>query len=94
MTKIARLGEDEIRARLAGVPGWERAGEAIRRLYAFRDFREAIGFVNRVAGLADAADHHPDILIEYSKVTLTLATHDAGGITERDFALARAIDTP
>ena len=83
---------DESRARLAEAPGWELAGQALRRRYAFQGFKAALAFVNRVADLAEAADHHPDILIEYNKVTLTLTTHDAGGLTERDFALARAID--
>jgi 4a-hydroxytetrahydrobiopterin dehydratase len=87
-----RLGEAEVDERLAGVPGWERAGDAIRRRYAFKDFKESMAFVNRVAELAERADHHPDLLIEYSKVTLTLSTHDVGGLSESDFALARAID--
>jgi 4a-hydroxytetrahydrobiopterin dehydratase len=77
---------------MASLPGWELAGDAIRRRYAFKDFKESMAFVKRVAELAERADHHPDILIEYSKVTLTLTTHDAGGLSEHDFALARAID--
>ncbi len=76
------------------VPGWENNGAAITRLYKFSDFKEAMTFVNRVAGLAEAADHHPDILIRYNKVQLTLSTHSAGGLTEKDFALARQIDSP
>jgi 4a-hydroxytetrahydrobiopterin dehydratase len=87
-----RLSPEDARARLAGLPSWELAGDAIRRRYAFKDFKESMAFVNRVAELAERADHHPDILIEYSKVTLTLSTHDAGGLSEKDFALARNID--
>ena len=64
----------------------------ITKLYKFPDFKEAMGFVNRVADLAEEADHHPDILIRYNKVTLTLSTHSAGGLTEKDSQLARKID--
>jgi 4a-hydroxytetrahydrobiopterin dehydratase len=85
------LTETEIRERLAQVAGWERRGQEITRTFAFPDFKDAIAFVNRVAALADAMDHHPDIDIRYSKVTLTLTTHDAGGLTGRDFALAQSI---
>lgn len=88
---MALLTETEILERLARVPGWERRGPEIRRAWAFADFRGAMDFVNRVARLAEAADHHPDIDIRYSKVTLVLSTHDAGGLTARDFALAEAI---
>jgi 4a-hydroxytetrahydrobiopterin dehydratase len=85
------LSETEIQQRLAHLPGWERRGQEIRRTWAFADFRAAMAFVNRVAELAEAADHHPDIDVRYSKVTLALSTHDAGGLTARDFALAEAI---
>jgi 4a-hydroxytetrahydrobiopterin dehydratase len=90
---MALLTETEILGRLARVPRWERRGPEIRRTWAFADFAAAMAFVNRVAGLAEAADHHPDIDIRYSKVTLVLSTHDAGGLTARDFALAEAIGT-
>ena len=76
------------------VPGWENNGKEITRAYKFSDFKEAMLFVNRVAGLAETADHHPDILIRYNKVQLTLSTHSAGGLTEKDFSLARQIDQP
>ena len=89
-----RLDEAAIAAALHGVPGWERAGAEIRRRYRFADFREALAFVNRVGALAEAAGHHPDIDIRYSTVTLALTTHDAGGLSARDFDLARAIDGP
>jgi len=89
---VSRLPNDKILERMAGLPGWERGGEQIRKKYNFGDFKDAMVFVNRVAELADAADHHPDILVQYSKVTLTLSSHDVGGLTERDFKLASAID--
>jgi 4a-hydroxytetrahydrobiopterin dehydratase len=90
---MARLSEDEITKGLARLSGWTRDGERIRKQYKFKSFPEAIAFTNRVAGLAEAADHHPDILVEYDKVTLALSSHDAGGLTERDFRLATRIDT-
>jgi 4a-hydroxytetrahydrobiopterin dehydratase len=85
------LSEAEIKTRLARLPGWERTGNNIRRTWTFSDFGGSMAFVNRVAALAEAADHHPDIDIRYSRVTLALSTHDAGGLTERDFDLAEAV---
>lgn len=82
------LSEAEITERLAGLPDWERHGNEIRRTFAFADFKGSMAFVNRVAVLAEAMDHHPDIDIRYAKVTLALSTHDAGGLTDRDFDLA------
>jgi 4a-hydroxytetrahydrobiopterin dehydratase len=82
----------EIEAALAGVPEWRLAGDAIVRVFQFKDFPAAVGFVNRVAGLAEAAWHHPDIDIRWNKVALTLSTHDQGGLTEKDFTLARQFD--
>jgi len=77
---------------IASVPGWERKGDAIGKEFIFEDFNEAMGFVNGVARLAEAADHHPDIGISYNKVKIELTTHDAGGLTEKDFLLAKGID--
>jgi 4a-hydroxytetrahydrobiopterin dehydratase len=88
----APLAETEVVRRMADVPGWTREGPGIRRAYSFDSFAAAMAFANRVAGLAEAADHHPDLLIQYRTVTLTLWSHDAGGLTERDFRLARQID--
>ncbi len=73
------------------VPGWENNGKEITRTYKFKDFAEALAFVNRVGQLAEQADHHPDIDIRYNKVRLVLSTHSAGGLTSKDFALARQI---
>jgi 4a-hydroxytetrahydrobiopterin dehydratase len=84
---MSTLSHDEIRKRLASFTGRE-----IRKVYTFADFKASMAFVNRVAALADKMDHHPDILINYSRVTLTLSSHDAGGLTERDFRLAGQID--
>jgi 4a-hydroxytetrahydrobiopterin dehydratase len=89
---MARLTEAEIEKRLSSLRGWHREGSEIRKEYRHADFKAAMAFVNRVADLAEAADHHPDILINYNRVTLTLTTHDSGGLTESDFRLASAID--
>jgi 4a-hydroxytetrahydrobiopterin dehydratase len=89
---VSRLDESGVVEALRRTPGWERAGAEIRRTYRFRDFREALAFVNRVGGLAEAAGHHPDIDIRYNTVTLALTTHDAGGLSAKEFELARAID--
>jgi 4a-hydroxytetrahydrobiopterin dehydratase len=88
---MALLTENQILERLAHVPAWERRGNEIRRTFAFADFESSMAFVNEVAARAQAADHHPDIDIRYSKVTLALSTHSAGGLTARDFDLAEAI---
>lgn len=86
------LSDIEIQRDLGTLQGWSRKGDVLTRTYQFRNFTQAIDFVNRVASLAESANHHPDIDIRYSKVTLTLSTHDAGGITSNDVGLARAID--
>ena len=87
-----KLTANEIREHLRTLDGWERSGNAIRKQYVFESFMAAIRFVNRAAERAEAADHHPDIAIHYRKVTMTLTTHSAGGLTRKDFALARKIE--
>ncbi|HMA20024.1 MAG TPA: 4a-hydroxytetrahydrobiopterin dehydratase [Gemmatimonadaceae bacterium] len=87
------LSDIAVQRELGGLHGWSRRGDALVRTYQFRNFSQAMEFVNRVAGLAESAGHHPDIDIRYSKVTLSLSTHDAGGITSNDVSLARAIDS-
>jgi 4a-hydroxytetrahydrobiopterin dehydratase len=77
---------------LSTLPQWARHGEIISRTFAFKDFPAAMKFVNAVAELAEQAQHHPDVDIRWNKVTLALTTHDAGGLTEKDFELARQID--
>lgn len=86
------LSDIEIQRDLGSLPGWSRKGDVLTRTYQFRNFAQSMEFVNRVADLAESANHHPDIDIRYSKVTLTLSTHDAGGITANDVNLARMID--
>jgi len=85
---------DEIKAACGELGGWEPDFEApsISREYQFPTFPAAVRFVDFVAELAEAADHHPDIDVRYNRVRLTLSTHSAGGVTDKDFALARAID--
>jgi 4a-hydroxytetrahydrobiopterin dehydratase len=89
---MTKLTDGQIENALLTRPEWAHVGEAIQRTYQFRDFVQAMKFVDQVALAAEQAQHHPDILIRYNKVTLTLATHDAGGITEKDFALAARAD--
>ncbi len=85
------LTEEELEAGLAGATGWERAGNAITRTTTLGDFAHAMLYVAAVAHLAEAANHHPDISISWTTVTLTLSTHSAGGLTQADLALARQI---
>ena len=87
-----RLSEDEIAPELESV-AWQREGDAIVLERKFKDFAEAMAFANRVAEAAEAADHHPDILVhDWNQVRLSVHTHTAGGLTAADFALARTID--
>lgn len=89
---MPRLSEQEIHQRLSALTSWQKAGDAIVRTFTFQDFVQALSFVNKVGELAEKADHHPDILINYRRVTLTLTTHNEKGLTERDFHLATQID--
>ena len=86
------ITEDAIALALSALPNWKREGKAIVRTYDRRDFAGAIAFVNAIARVAEAANHHPDIAISWNNVTVETWSHDAGGLTHRDFALARAID--
>ena len=88
----SKLNTESIRGWLDGRKGWKRRSNRIIKSFHFSSFRDTIVFVNRVATLADTHDHHPDIDIRYDNVTITLSTHDAGGITEKDLALAEQID--
>jgi 4a-hydroxytetrahydrobiopterin dehydratase len=83
---MATIPSDEAGKRLQKLPGWELSGQAIRRQFTFRDFTDALSFVVRLGFAAESADHHPDILINYKRVTLTYSTHSAGGLTDKDFA--------
>lgn len=89
---VERLSAEAVSAALDRLPQWSRSGEAIARTYAFADFLEAMRFVNRVAARAEDLQHHPDLLIRWNKVTLTLVTHDAGGLSRKDFEMAAACD--
>jgi 4a-hydroxytetrahydrobiopterin dehydratase len=86
------LSEQDIMQNLSSLDGWEQSGIEIEKQFKFKNFIHSIGFVNKVAILAEKADHHPDILVQYSKVKLVLSTHSEGGITEKDFSLANQIE--
>ena len=86
------FSQSDIDLALQKLPGWARRDQAIERVFQFADFAGAIGFVNRVAVAAEAANHHPDITINYNKVTLTLISHDSGGVTQRDIRMAEKIN--
>lgn len=87
-----KLDESSINAALASVPNWQRNGLVISRTYEFADFVTAMAFVNAVAKIAEQVQHHPDVDIRWNKVTLALTTHDTGGLTQKDFGLARECD--
>jgi 4a-hydroxytetrahydrobiopterin dehydratase len=88
---MALLNEAEIRKNLETLAGWKLAGKAIERQFEFPDFKAAMKFVNAVAEAAEAANHHPDITINYNKVRFVLTSHDSGGITQRDIKMAGKI---
>ena len=90
---MAKLTATQIKTSLRSAPNWKKKGSAIARTCEFKDFVAAMRFVNAVAVLAEKAGHHPDIDIRWNKVTLALTTHDQGGLTEKDFALAKKFDT-
>lgn len=89
---MSKLTPAQIKAALPAVPHWRRKGAILSRTFEFADFVVAMKFVNVVARAAEKAGHHPDIDIRWNKVTLALTTHDAGGLTEKDFALAAKAD--
>ncbi len=88
---MERLSDDQIETGLAALPGWERTGDEIVRTFELGTFLDAIAFVDRVAVLAEDADHHPDLDIRYRKVRVALTTHDAGGLSQLDLDLAARI---
>ena len=89
---MARLSRDEIVRRLKELKGWTVEGDAIKKQFTFSGFPDAVAFVDRLVPEAEAADHHPDILINYKRVTLTYSTHSEGGLTDKDFAGALMAD--
>lgn len=87
-----KLSDDHIQAKLVSLEGWQRDGNSITKTYKLSSFPAAIMFVGTVGHLAEAANHHPDILVQWRNVTLTLSTHSEGGLTDTDFKLAAQID--
>lgn len=92
MARRKLLSASDVESRLGEVPRWKRSGKAISREWRFDDFASALAFINRVGEIAEDADHHPDIYNSWNRVRLSLTTHDAGGLTDRDFELAKRID--
>ena len=92
MKNIKALSKSQIQKRLPELQGWRVSRGALRCEFKFESFKRALQFVTKVGALAEAADHHPDLDLRYCVVKLALSTHDAGGISDRDFDLARAID--
>jgi 4a-hydroxytetrahydrobiopterin dehydratase len=88
----AVLSASEVDRALQTLKGWTRNGESIVRIFQFANFPEAMEFVDKIAAAAEAVNHHPDILINYNKVTLTLVSHDSGGVTQRDIRMAGKIN--
>ncbi|MDE3056880.1 MAG: 4a-hydroxytetrahydrobiopterin dehydratase [Bacteroidota bacterium] len=84
--------EKQIASALKSLTGWKRSEHQIFKIFVKKDFVHAMGFVQSVALLAEKANHHPDIVIQWNKVTLVLSTHSAGGLTDKDFSLAKAIN--
>ena len=89
---MALLTDDEIQKHLATLEGWKREGNAIRKQYVFAGFPQAVAFIQRLVSDCEAADHHPDITINYRRVTLSFSTHSEGGITLKDIDGARQAD--
>ena len=86
------LSDIEIQRELGSLPGWARRGAALLKSYTFAAFPAGVDWVRRVADVAESMNHHPDIDIRYTKISVTLSTHDSGGITSKDIALERARD--
>ena len=89
---MALLTRQQIEQELKALDGWTLEGDAIRKQFTFKGFPEAVAFVNRLVPDAEAADHHPDVTINYRRVTLSWSTHDEGGLTAKDIAGARLAD--
>jgi 4a-hydroxytetrahydrobiopterin dehydratase len=89
---MPKLSSDQINEQLQALAGWEYVDNTIRKLYRFKEFTDGIHFIRRVAEIAEAADHHPDIHINYTRITFICTTHSEHGVTEKDFRLAREIE--
>jgi 4a-hydroxytetrahydrobiopterin dehydratase len=90
---MALLSEQAVQTQLRQLPGWTLNGNAITWVKTLGNFVDAIAFVNRIVEPAETANHHPDLAISYNKVTITLTTHDAGGLTQKDFDLAKILSS-
>lgn len=90
---MAALGDDEVKAKLSSLEGWDGKGDAIEKQFQFEDFTGSVEFVNRITPVANEMNHHPDLAISWNTVTVTLSTHSEGGLTEKDFELAQKIDS-
>ncbi len=91
-SQVVKLSDDDVQKNLRTVPGWDLKNGELQRSFTLPTFPAAIFFVNAVAHIAEIVQHHPDINIAYNKVLLSVATHSVGGITEKDFALARRVN--
>jgi 4a-hydroxytetrahydrobiopterin dehydratase len=89
---MAKLSTEKIAEKLEALPGWKYKDDAISKMFKFKEFLHGIEFVQKVAEIAEGADHHPDITINYTRVTFLCSTHDAGGVTEKDIKLAENIE--
>lgn len=85
------LTQQEIQTKLQQLPDWKLSGDSIQTQFTFKDFVAAVEFVNRLVEPAEAAGHHPDLEISYNRVTIKLTSHDAGGLTDKDFAMAETL---
>lgn len=92
MSRPLRLDDTTIATKLRGLPGWSRSGETITRTFTFGGFPQAVEFIDRLVEPAESLNHHPDVDLRYNRVIVTLSTHDQGGLTDLDFALAALID--
>jgi|SRR5579862_4407171 4a-hydroxytetrahydrobiopterin dehydratase len=89
---MAKLSADQVAEKLKALPGWEYKNNAISKMFKFKEFTHGIEFVQKVAEIAEAADHHPDIAINYTRVTFSCSTHTDGGVTDKDIKLAQNIE--
>lgn len=90
---MSKLSEVQISLYLKNLPQWKVVDEMLKKTYEFPNFSDSMSFVNQIAELAEAANHHPDLLIQYNKVKVSLTTHDQKGITGKDFSLAKQIES-
>jgi 4a-hydroxytetrahydrobiopterin dehydratase len=89
LCRMAKLGTEEARQRVQQLPGWTLDGDLIRRQFTFAGFPDAVAFIVRLGFAAESVDHHPDLLVNYKRVTVSYSTHSEGGLTDKDFEGAR-----